>query len=47
MGQCLIYNESLRFSRATYGVMLLIAILIRNQWLVLLAATLIILGVFT
>ncbi|MDD4332809.1 MAG: DUF4395 family protein [Patescibacteria group bacterium] len=47
MRQCLIYNGSLRFSRATYGVLLLIAVLIHNQWLVLAVAILTILGAFS
>ena len=47
MQQCLIYNESLRFSRATYGVFVFIAILIHSQWLVLAAAILTILGAFS
>lgn len=45
--QCQIYNGSLRFSRATYGVLLLFAIIIRNQWLVLAVAILTILGAFS
>lgn len=44
MQQCLIYNESLRFSRATYGVLVFIAILIHSQWLVLAVAILTIIG---
>ncbi len=44
MRQCLIYNGSLKFSRATYGVLLLVAILIHSQWLVLAVAILTILG---
>jgi len=44
MQQCLIHDNSLRFSRATYGVLTLIAILIHNQWLVLAVSFLIILG---
>ena len=47
MQQCLIYNNSLRFSRATYGLLLFIAILIHNQWLVLAVAVLTILGAFS
>jgi len=35
MQQCLIYDSSLRFSRATYGVLILIAFFARSQWLVL------------
>jgi len=47
MQQCLIYNGSLRFSRATYGVLALIAFLLHNQWLVLVVSILMILGVFS
>lgn len=47
MKQCLIYNNSLRFSRATYGVLLLIAFFIHNQWLVLVVSLLIIFGAFS
>lgn len=47
MKQCLIYDSSLRFSRATYGVLILIAFLLRNQWLVLAVSILIILGIFS
>jgi len=42
MRQCLIYNSSLRFSRATYGILALVAFLIQNPWLVL--ATSILMG---
>jgi len=47
MRQCSIYDSSLRFSRATYGVLVLIAFFLHNQWLVLAASILIILGVFS
>jgi len=47
MKQCLIYNSSLRFSRATYGVLLLIAFFIHSQWLVLAIAILVIFGTFS
>ncbi|PIP26577.1 MAG: hypothetical protein COX31_01585 [Candidatus Moranbacteria bacterium CG23_combo_of_CG06-09_8_20_14_all_40_16] len=47
MKQCLIYDSSLRFSRATYGALVLIAFLLHNQWLVLVASILIILGIFS
>ena len=47
MRQCLIYDGSLKFSRATYGVLLLIAILIHSQWLVLAVAILTIFGAFS
>ncbi|MDO8592731.1 MAG: DUF4395 family protein [bacterium] len=47
MQQCLIYDGSLRFSRATYGVLLLAAVLIHSQWLVLAISLLIIFGVFS
>lgn len=47
MRQCLIYNDSLKFSRATYGVLVLIGILLHNHWLILAVSILIILGVFS
>ncbi len=47
MQQCFIYDSSLRFSRATYGVLTLIAFLIHNQWLLLIAAILVTLGAFS
>ncbi len=47
MQQCPIYDNSLRFSRATYGILTLIAVLIRNQWLVLATSLLMVLGVFS
>ena len=47
MQQCLIYDSSLKFSRATYGTLVLIAFLIQNQWLVLAVNLLMILGIFS
>lgn len=47
MQQCLIYDSSLKFSRATYGSLVLIAIFIHSQWLVLAVVILMILGVFS
>ena len=47
MQQCQIYDRSLRFSRATYGLLLLLAVVIKSQWLVLAIAILILIGVFT
>jgi hypothetical protein len=44
MQQCQIHDNSLKFSRAVYGVLVLIAVLIHSQWLVLAASILIILG---
>lgn len=44
MKQCQIHDSSLKFSRAVYGILVLIAVLIHNQWLVLVASSLIILG---
>ncbi|MFA5076117.1 MAG: DUF4395 family protein [Patescibacteria group bacterium] len=44
MQQCSIYDKSLRFSRATYGILVLVAFLIHNQWLVLAAGLLTIVG---
>lgn len=47
MLQCEIHDDSLRFSRAVYGVLVLIAFLLHSAWLVLLVAILTILGVFS
>jgi hypothetical protein len=47
MQQCQIQNDSLRFSRAVYAVMVLAAVLIHSQWLVLAVAVLTILGAFS
>ena len=47
MQQCLIHNDSLRLSRAIYGIVILIACLIQNQWLVLIVSLLLILGTFS
>lgn len=44
MQQCLIYDSSLKFSRATYGLMVLLAILIHNQSLILAVVILMVLG---
>jgi hypothetical protein len=45
--QCLIHDNSLRFSRATYGVLTLISVIIHNPWLILIVSLLIILGAFS
>ena len=47
MQQCLIYDNSLRFSRAVYGTLVLIAFLIHNHWLVLVASLLLAFGAFS
>lgn len=47
MQQCPIYDGSLRFSRATYGVLLLVAFFVHSQWLVLGISILTILGAFS
>jgi len=47
MKQCSIYNGSLRFSRAVYGIMVLIAFFLHNHWLVLATSILMILGIFS
>ncbi len=44
MQQCLIYNNSLRFSRAIYGILALIAFLLHNSWLVLITSILMVIG---
>lgn len=47
MKKCLIYDNSLRFSRAIYGVLVLVAFLIHNHWLVLATSILMALGTFS
>ncbi len=47
MQQCLIYDSSLRFSRAVYGILTLVAFFIHNHWLVLATSLLMILGIFS
>ncbi len=47
MKQCSIYNNSLRFSRAIYGILVLIGFFIHNQWLILATSILMILGIFS
>lgn len=47
MQQCLIYDKSLRFSRAVYGILALIAFLIHNHWLVLATSLLLAFGAFS
>jgi len=47
MQQCLIYDNSLKFSRAVYGTLALVAFLIHNHWLVLIVSGLMILGAFS
>lgn len=44
MQQCQIHDGSLKFSRAVYGILVLIAVIIHSQWLVLATAILVILG---
>ena len=47
MKQCLIYDKSLRFARATYGILVLISFFWRLDWLVLLVGILSIVGAFS
>ena len=47
MQQCLIYDNSLRFSRAIAGILTLIAFVIHNHWLVLAASILVGLRIFS
>lgn len=47
MQQCLIYDDSLKFSRAVYGVLVLVSFFIYSQWLVLVISLLMILGAFS
>jgi len=47
MRQCLIYDNSLRFSRAIYGTLVLIAFFIHSYWLVLIISLLMAFGTFS
>lgn len=47
MKQCLIYDKSLRFSRASYGILVLLAFFIHSEWLVLIVSILTIIGSFS
>jgi len=47
MQQCSIYNSSLKFSRAVYGSLVLVAFLIHNHWLILVVSLLMGLGIFS
>jgi len=47
MKQCLIYDNSLRFARAGYGILAVIAFLIDNYWLVLVISILMVFGIFS
>ncbi len=47
MTKCSIYDNSLRFSRAIYGVLALISFLVQSHWLILITAIIMILGAFS
>jgi hypothetical protein len=47
MNKCSIYDSSLRFSRATYGIMVLVSFFMHNQWLLLITSILMVLGIFS
>lgn len=47
MRQCLIYDKSLRFSRAVYGFLTLMSFFIQNQWLILAVCIMLALGAIT
>lgn len=47
MQHCLIYDKSLRFSRAIYGILILVAFIMHNHWLVLATSILMTLGIFS
>lgn len=47
MKQCLIYDDSLKFSRSIAGILALIAVLIHNHWLVLVASILVGVRIFS
>ena len=47
MQQCSIYDKSLRFSRAVYGIIILLAFFLDNYWLILAVVILLVLGTFS
>lgn len=47
MKECQIYDSSLKFSRGIYGIMVLIAFLLHNIWLLLVTIILMLLGIFS
>jgi len=47
MKQCLIHDNSLRFSKGIYGILTLFAFLTHNHWLVFATILLMILGIFS
>lgn len=47
MQKCLIYDKSMRFSRAVYGIFALVAFLTQNYQLVLVMSVLVFIGVFS
>lgn len=47
MKQCLVYDNSLKFSRGIYGILALTAFLIQNYWLILVLSLLMFIGIFS
>jgi len=47
MRQCVIYDSSLKFSKAVYGILALTAFLIQNYWLVLVISVLMIVEIIS
>jgi len=47
MNQCQIQDDSLKFSRAVYAILVLVAILVHSYWLVLAVSVMTILGAFS
>jgi hypothetical protein len=47
MIKCLVYDNSIRFSRTVYGVMTITAFLLHNFWLVLATSILMFIGAFS
>ncbi|MFH1946746.1 MAG: DUF4395 family protein [Candidatus Magasanikbacteria bacterium] len=47
MKQCIIYDESLRFARAVYGLLTLLSFFIQNYWLILAVCIMLALGAIT
>jgi hypothetical protein len=47
MNTCSVYDKSLRFSRAVYGALTVIAFLLHNEWLLLSVCVLMAMGTFS
>lgn len=47
MAKCLVYDKSLRFSRAVYGLVTLLAFFLKSHWLILAVVIALVCGSFT